>query len=260
MKHKLILILALFLGVTASSFAQTDTSGGILTNPQARENFSKAYITDGTLFLFSTEKYDVLSGTEKASVLNTVFKDIGQTKLSITTTKEGGEIWIKEGRTFLNIDSWSNSDLNLANYQPIEVNRHGQSRWYNYYGGSLSGVGNTHSLMANYRRGTFLYKDYLDVAASISGGGYVKGDDLDGSLAVGVSSRGYLPFRLEDIRLAPYVGVGCSMPILPDFSFELQLLAGACWFVGPGSLDFGLQYGTKSKAVFTIGYTFRPSL
>lgn len=257
MKQILLFIVLLF-GVSLVSFAQNNAADDLMTNPKASSYFSKAYVTEGTLYLYSAEKFDALTSKEKGELLNSLFKNRPQTKLSITSTKEGGEIWMKENSSYILIDSWSNYNLALDEYQPIEVKRHGRNRWYNYYGGSVSGQGGTHSLMLSYRRGTFLYGDFLDVAASLSGGAYTDGKDIDGSLAVGVSSRAYLPFRIEGVRLAPYAGIGCSVPIAPKFSFELQLLAGACWFVGPGSLDFGLQYGTKSKAVFTIGYTFRP--
>ena len=74
---------------------------------------------------------------------------------------------------------------------------------------------------------------------------------------VGFDSRAYLPFRIKNVNLAPYAGAGVSYSFSPDSYFELRLLAGACWFVGPGSLDVGLQYGTKSDFSLTLGYTFR---
>jgi hypothetical protein len=74
---------------------------------------------------------------------------------------------------------------------------------------------------------------------------------------VGVDSRAYLPFRIKDVNLAPYAGAGVSWSFAPESFFELRLLAGGCWFVGPGSFDIGLQYGTKSDFALTLGYTFR---
>lgn len=59
------------------------------------------------------------------------------------------------------------------------------------------------------------------------------------------------------MNLAPYAGAGISWVFAPESFFELRVLAGGCWFVGPGSLDIGLQYGTESNLSLTLGYTFR---
>lgn len=246
--RKIILPLATILFFSASLFAQKD------------DKFSHSFTSDGTLFLRSTEQYDALSAQEKSIWINHHYKNSGMSKINISTTRQGGEIWMMKGSEYALIDSWSVMDMKLDDYASIELQRQGYSRWYYYFGASGYGQSGSHTFSGTFRCGTFLYKDYLDAAASISGGGTTDGDTFNSAVSLGISSRAYLPFKIKDVNLAPYAGAGISYIIKPASNFELQLMAGACWFVGPGSLDFGFQYGTKSKGMLTIGYTFRPKL
>ena len=77
---------------------------------------------------------------------------------------------------------------------------------------------------------------------------------------IGVDSRYYFPRSIKGKNVSPYAGAGVSWAFAPSSYLELKLLTGACWFIGNGSLDAGLQYGIKSGLLFTIGYTFRPNI
>lgn len=244
--RKIILPLATILFFSASLFAQKD------------DKFSKSFAHDGTLFLRSTEQYDALSAQEKSIWINHYYKNCGQPKINISTTRQGGEIWMMKDSAYVLVDSWSVMDMKMDDYSSVELQRQGYSRWYYYVGGSASGQSGSHNFTGTLRCGTFLFKDYLDASGSISAGGMTGGGQTEFTLSLGVSTRAYLPFKIKDVNLAPYAGIGVAYLVKPVSNFDLQFLAGFCWFVGPGSLDFGFQYGTKSNGMLTIGYTFRP--
>ena len=247
MKTRYILVLVLF--ALMAQFAKAQVS----------KNFSQAYLQEGTLYLAATEQYNASSSSEKASLINANFTKYNVDKIHIVTAKNSGELWMVKDGKFVFVDDWFDYDLKLDQYKPLEIDRQGRSRWYYYIGGSFSGQKGQTTLVGNLRAGTFLYKDFLDVSAAVSGGFNSSSGKSDGVLSFSVSSKAYLPFRLKDFNIAPYAGVGVSAAILPSSSIEPIFLAGACWFVGPGGLDVGLQFGTKSKFAFTVGYTFRPS-
>ena len=123
----------------------------------------------------------------------------------------------------------------------------------------MSGSKGLFNMLGSLRAGAYLFKNYLDASATLSGGLSVSNGDaiFKGNLAV--SSRAYLPFRIKKLNLAPYAGAGASLAISSESYVELQLLTGACWFLGPGSLDIGIQYGIKSKFALTIGYNYSPA-
>jgi hypothetical protein len=149
----------------------------------------------------------------------------------------------------------------MDRYLPLQLKRHGETRLFYYVGGMLSGGNSSTTYALNLRGGTFLYKNLLDASATLNLGRN-KVDEGDSQFIgdVGLDSRVYLPFRIENMNLAPYAGVGGSWSFAPDSYFELRLLAGGCWFIGPGSFDIGLQYGTESNLALTLGYTFRLSI
>lgn len=126
-----------------------------------------------------------------------------------------------------------------------------------YIGGSFYSGDEYSNGSLNLRAGSFLYKNVIDVSATLNIGGYKTGEERQFTSDVGVDSRAYLPSHIKNINLAPYAGAGISWTFAPESYFELRLLAGSCWFVGPGSLDMGLQYGTESDFTLTLGYTFR---
>ena len=141
---------------------------------------------------------------------------------------------------------------------PLELKRQGKTKVFYYVGGMLNGGNGSTSYSLNLRGGTYLYENLLDASVTLNLGGNKPeegGSQFTGD--VGADSRAYLPFRIKNVNLAPYVGAGVSWSFAPESFFELRLLAGGCWFVGSGSFDIGLQYGTKSDFALTLGYTFR---
>ena len=66
----------------------------------------------------------------------------------------------------------------------------------------------------------------------------------------------------EKYRISPYLGLGImynhqSSDYGSISSTDVPVYAGISWFVGPGSLDLGFQFGKNFMT--TIGYTFSPS-
>ena len=121
----------------------------------------------------------------------------------------------------------------------------------------LNGGDETTTYSLNLRAGSYLYKNLLDASVSFNIGRNKSGDESQTVGDIGVDSRAYLPFRIKNVNLAPYAGIGVSWTFEPENYSELRLLAGGCWFVGPGSFDIGLQYGTESDFSLMLGYTFR---
>jgi len=247
-KTRFILIIAALLAFPGAIKAQETGS------------FAKSFTADGTLFLLSTENYDTLSEQDKGLLINKDYKDCGQSKINVSTAK-GGEVWMRDGANFILIDKWNAFDLEMDKYRPLAVKRQGKNRLYYSFGGGISGQGDTHSMLMELRAGTFLYKNFLDISAGLSTGGSIISGEWNSQARLNLSTRAYLPIRIKNFRFAYYAGVGISGGIVSkETSIEFPILAGSCWFIGPGSLDFGLRYGRLSSGIITIGYTFRPRL
>lgn len=227
---------------------------------RAQGPFAKSFTADGTLFLLSTENYDNLSEQEKGSLINRDYKNCGQAKISVSTAK-GGEVWMRDGSAFVLIDKWNDFDLEMDNYRPITMKRQGKDRLYYSFGGGISGQGKSHSALMDLRAGTFLYKNFLDISAGLSTGCAINSGEMAWQTSLNLFSRAYLPINIKGFHFAYFAGIGISGGLVTGgSSIEFPILAGSCWFIGPGSLDFTLRYGSLSSGVFTIGYTFRPRL
>jgi hypothetical protein len=103
----------------------------------------------------------------------------------------------------------------------------------------------------------------LDWAFSSSLGVNFINDSETVNADVGLLSKVYFPIRRKNLNISPYIGGGISRvyqyaEVGDDFIMEnywnAMLLLGISWYVGPGSVDLGLQYG-KTVSV-TLGYTF----
>lgn len=127
--------------------------------------------------------------------------------------------------------------------------------------GLINATKGAFSATINARAGTFLYKDIIDCSvltdlgvSSGSGATSFNGD-------IGLMGRAYIPIRKsKKVPFAPYGGLGVNFNFAPTVYFELVLYTGISLYVGPGSIDVGVQYGLKSKFAATFGYTFRPVL
>lgn len=210
------------------------------------------------LHLMTNSDYTALSDYQKRDVLNKVAQEFAGYDMTLYTGGQGRELWIADGSSIKLIEEWNNDSLRIEDYLPLELKRSGKTKVFYYVGSMLNGGNGSTSYSLNLRGGTYLYENLLDASVTLNlGGNKPKEGESQFTGDVGVDSRAYLPFRIKNVNLAPYAGAGVSWSFAPESYFELRLLAGGCWFVGPGSLDIGLQYGTKSDFALTLGYTFR---
>lgn len=229
-----------------------------LSDPMVVKYLRGGFAKEGKLHLMTNSDYATLSEYQKREVLGKVAQEFAGYDMTLYTGGQGRELWIADGNNVKCLEKWNNDSLRIEDYLPLELKRSGETKVFYYVGAMLNGGDGSTSYSLNLRAGSYLYKNLLDASATLNiGSNKTEGTKNQFTGDVGVDSRAYLPFRIEDVNLAPYAGAGISWSFAPESFFELRLLAGGCWFVGPGSLDIGLQYGTKSDFALTLGYTFR---
>lgn len=229
-----------------------------LSDPMVVRYLRGGFAKDKKLHLITNSDYGNLSEYQKQEVLGKVAQEFVGYDMTLYTSEQGRELWIVNGNNVKCLEKWNNDSLRIEDYLPLELKRSGKTKVFYYVGGMLNGGNGSTSYSLNLRGGTYLYENLLDASVTLNLGGN-KPEEGESQFTgdVGVDSRAYLPFRIKNVNLAPYAGAGVSWSFAPESFFELRLLAGGCWFVGPGSLDIGLQYGTKSDFAVTLGYTFR---
>lgn len=229
-----------------------------LSDPMVVRYLRGGFAKEKKLHLMTNPDYAALPANQKREVLNKVAQEFAGYDMTLYTGGQGRELWIADGSGVKCLERWNNDSLRIEDYLPLELKRSGKTKVFYYIGGMLNGGNGSTSYSLNLRGGTYLYENLLDASVTLNLGGN-KPEEGEGQFTgdVGVDSRAYLPFRIKNVNLAPYAGAGVSWSFAPESFFELRLLAGGCWFVGPGSLDIGLQYGTKSDFAVTLGYTFR---
>jgi hypothetical protein len=227
------------------------------SDPEVIKCFSGGFTEDHKLFLISKTGYGLLDNEQKKAVLNKLAQELPDYDIAVIMENQQRELWISHNHDLCLVEQWNNDDLQIQNYLPLELKRNGQSKVFYQIGGSFNGSRGNHSGLLNLRCGTYLFQNKWDVSASLSLG-YTKSEKFQFSGNIGADSRVYFP--IKSINLSPYAGAGIYYSFPPNNYFEFKILTGACWFVGNGSLDAGVQYGIKSGFSFTVGYTFRPNL
>lgn len=229
-----------------------------LSDPLVVQYIRGGFAREKKLHLVTNANYESLSTSQKKNILSKVAQEFADYDMTIYTGSQQRELWLNSGNGLKMIERWNNDSLKIEDYLPLELKRQGKTKVFYYVGGMLNGGNGSTSYSLNLRGGTYLYENLLDASVTLNiGGNKPKEGESQFTGDVGVDSRAYLPFRIKDVNLAPYAGAGVSWSFAPESFFELRLLAGGCWFVGPGSFDIGLQYGTKSDFALTLGYTFR---
>ena len=229
-----------------------------LNYPMVVRYLRGGYAKENKLYLVTNSDYESLTNIQKQDVLEKVAQEFVGHDMTIYSGDQQRELWLSTGNGIKMIERWNNDSLKIEDYLPLELKRQGKTKVFYYVGGMLNGGNGSSSYSLNLRGGTYLYENLLDASVSFNLGGN-KAEEGESQFTgdIGIDSRAYLPFRIKDVNLAPYAGAGVSWSYAPESYFELRLLAGGCWFVGPGSFDIGLQYGTKSDFALTLGYTFR---
>lgn len=254
-KIKVLLVLMSFMAACISVEAQTKSKS--LSDPTVVRYLRGGFAKDGKIHLITNSDYVTLSKEQKESVLNKVAQEFAGYDIEVYSGGQQRELWIAHENEVRFIDQWNNDSLRIEDYLPLELKRNGYTKVFYYVGGTYSGGDGYSNGSLNLRAGSYLYKNLVDASLTLNLGYSDTNGKGESTGDFGVDSRVYLPFRIKNVSLAPYVGAGISYSFMPDTYFEFRALAGGCWFVGPGSLDFGVQYGTKSDFSFTMGYTFR---
>ena len=243
-----------------SNYSQSSSS----SEPQFDDPLIKQYVTSGytvehKLYLNTNESYAQISESEKRQLIGK-FMELyyGYDVVVIAATGEE-ELWTTANGVPSQVEQWNATNLNLQEYAPLELQTTGESRVFFSAGAMLNYNSDMFSSSITLQGGTYLYKNFIDLSLSLNLGlNKAKESKSQFTGDVGLSTRVY-PYRFKKLMLAPYVGGGVGFIFAPSTSFEPRVLAGVCWYVGPGSLDLGGQWGTKSDWSVTIGYTFRPS-
>lgn len=229
-----------------------------LNDPMVVRYLRGGFAKEKKLYLVTNSDYDSLTNMQKQDVLGKVAQEFTGYDMNIYAGGQQRELWLSNGNGIKMIERWNNDSLKIEDYLPLQLKRQGKTKVFYYVGGMLNGGNGSTSYSLNLRGGTYLYENILDASATLNLGGN-KPEEGESQFTgdVGIDSRAYLPFRIKKVNLAPYAGAGVSWSFAPEKFFEFRLLAGGCWFVGPGSFDVGLQYGTKSDFSLMLGYTFR---
>lgn len=228
-----------------------------LNDPLVVRYLRGGFAKDNKLYLMTNADYAPLSVEQKREVLRKVAKEFADYDINIYSGEQQRELWVNTAGDIKMIERWNNDSLQIERYLPLELNRNGRTKLFYYIGGQVNGSKGNTNYSLNLRAGSYLYKDLIDASITLNLGGNKTGNDNQFAGDLGLDSRFYLPFRIKKLNLAPYAGAGVSWLFAPSSYFEARFLAGGCWFVGPGSLDIGLQYGIKSDFAVTLGYTFR---
>lgn len=229
-------------------------------NPELLRYIQGGTSRNGILELSVRPEYNALTLEQQKQLLQYFYADFSDSKILVRINNKESQLWMPQNNGYVYASKWNTDELPLKEYGPLELNKYGESRFFYYVGGSLGSTNGTSSGMLNLRGGTFLYKNIWDISATLDLG-YSKAEgqtSFNGD--IGAMTRAYLPWRIPKVNLAPYAGLGASLYFTPKATFDGQVLAGCSWFIGPGSFDIGLKYGTQSKFGMTFGYTFRPVL
>ena len=215
------------------------------------------------LYLTVTPNYTQLNDTEKKSMIQKVVAEFPNHDVEIYAKEQSRELWIQKSNDIYLVESWNNDSLNLTDYLPLQLESTGNSKFFYYYGCNFNGSKGSHTGNLSFRVGSYLYKDWIDASFSSNMGYNATEGGSSFALDFGIDNRYYWKKKKGQkppkVNMAPYAGLGLSLTVSPQVYFDLRFFVGFCWFVGPGNIDLGFQYGLKSSYSFNIGYTFRPA-
>ncbi|MBQ7042759.1 MAG: hypothetical protein IJN66_08665 [Muribaculaceae bacterium] len=232
----------------------------VLCDTTISKNINGAVVMSEHLNLYVKDDYIKFENSYKKKVLIPFVNEFRNYDIVVYSGRYR-ELWrILEDDTLECMDAWNVDSLDIQKYMPVRIERNGTRRLFVYGGAQFNGGDGSSTYMLNVRLGTFLYKNYLDVAINANIGAVSSSGSNEGSGDIGISGRAYLPLIIKNYQISPYLGAGANYSFMPTSYSELMLYGGITWAIGPGALDVGIQYGTKSNFGLTFGYTFIPSL
>lgn len=275
---KYIIIICLLLSL--HGWAQTSSERGFQKEAflsQFNTYFSNAEVSEnGVLYLTAKDSYSSLSENMKKAIISSVFSKRHQAFVSVSCGYKR-ELWQMNfvSNTAFLLDSWDLNSLEAPKTILKTLQKTDAHPWFLFFG--LSGTYNSDMLNVNAatRVGFFLLKNYWDLALSCSMGmfgGLSDDDSVNALVDLGIMSKVYFP--IKKLKVSPYIGAGvsyvCSFNNVMNneisefdfssnsYSWNYPIYIGINWFVGPGSLDFGVQFN-ENNPIFMIGYTFSPN-
>ncbi len=256
---------------------------GVAQNKNA-DNFISKLLSENVQYFENAKLND--NGTLEIQVNDSVYSSIDPSRksiiLEVALKKWDGEIFfihsgynreiwkkdIKTGQVSL-VGQWNLNDPEIYKYLPKMLQTTKFHPWFFYIGGQSSFNSDYTNVLLSARIGSFLLKDRWDLA--LSGSFSVNGNDINSMVTAEFGALSKVYFPIKKYNVSPYVGGGFSrvytssnMDIDMGMGMEStsvdnsywneMLLLGVSLYVGPGSLDFGLQFGKNFNVA--IGYTF----
>jgi hypothetical protein len=189
-----------------------------------------------------------------------------QESLVLVQYETKSELWglNSDNGKAIHIDTWDLNATKPNGPSLVTASRTGLHPFFVYFGGQ-GVLDSEHNLnfAINTRVGFFLLKDRWDLAWTFSGGilGNIDNTDaMSNQLSTGLMSKVYFPIR--KLNISPNAGFDLQSTAYSDAegstttSANRALLMGISWYVGHGSLDFGVRIGKEVTA--SIGYTIMP--
>jgi hypothetical protein len=218
--------------------------------PDYSSYFSHAGLTEnGLLELTAIENYIKLPASEKKAVLNKITAAWHESLVIVFygTTRE---IWNWNNNLGAQlIDEWS-LDIQKSKFPGNTLNK-----WYFSLGYQNTNNKGTSIYKSLYiRLGYFLYANRWDLSALYSLGVTPISESESSKYSyLSLLSRVYFP--IKNTGISPNVGAGV---VIGNSGVKPSLSLGISWFVGYGSLDFGIRTGDEVTTM--IGYTVSPKL
>ena len=241
---KKIYIIIVFLG-TMSGYSQDTTYFYSIENGK-----------NGTLVIHAKTAYQNLSVEERENIIYQSFNGMAFDFLQVYYGSKR-ELWKKDQNSLSLLDSMDMNNPDLRKYIVAKQGKLTAYPIFIYVGAQGSFNYNMYNFYYNFRFETFLLKNHWDAAFSLSLGL----NDGNFSVNIGGASKYYFPFKIKTHNLSVYAGLQASYIYndgseYPSHDWDVSGMIGMSWYVGPGSLDFGIQSGKVSNFTTTIGYTF----
>lgn len=256
------LIILLSICLAPAIFLDADAQVKVYVDSMTVNYLDEGAMADDKLMVVAKEAYDTLGLDRKNDILDAVADDFPASEVVVVRRDYTREIWRKgPDGSLVYLDEWNMDNPRIKDFGPLQLDRSGNRRLFWYAGGSMTVTEGIFNLLASFRAGTFLYRDIIDFSVLANMGISSNDTSTNFNGDFGLMGRVYYPIRsLKAFPMAPYAGIGTTMTYSPSFNLELVFYAGVSMYVGPGSIDVGVQYGLSSKFAATFGYTFRPNL
>jgi hypothetical protein len=249
---KFCLVICLIV-VTQLCFAQNNNNTPYIDSLRMKYNgyFDNIKVQDEkALVCFTKTNFDSSEISMKEKIVKEVLT-ISGFNMALLIYQNKQELWVRQADKVLLLDSWYLQNLDPVKRTSKELEKTNKHPWFIYFG--LNGMFGKElvNFYSNSRGGLFLYKNRWDAALFLSLGMSGKSFMFD----IGANSRVYFP--IKKIKMSPYIGVGVSFNMMGEVkSWDVPIYVGTSWYIGPGSIDIGIQ-AWRNFAV-TIGYTFSP--